>query len=707
MGKTMGDQMDVKRSMGNVGENYTMPFEPNDYLNYSNTKKSRGIIVQKAYAEYQNTGGENFKAQEKIYFTLPAKNWVDLNKILLEMPVVILNAAGQAYTGYQPGSGPESHHWIRMKNSAHSMIKELKIRSGQSAALETHTDYNIFAKFVQLFALPREYVEGRGFLLEGMHDENTPALQFMANYRSQSDQIGNKNTVAGYKYYLPIHAIITTLGKYLPIAFTGAIELEILLAPNAEVLLCSVGNRLKNYNPINDTSNINDSILADVGPFNTSMIRKNAHHGNTLTESSTIQVPYSQYYYEVRKPKIWVPTINPVDQYNAKVKSIMESGTMMKVHGNAFRVHRYYLKQIPQGVLYIPIRENVSDLQSVYFTFINHGTNAETWGSRVLENSFHHNNLINYRIKIAEEYTPINWIDTSSGKWPLMYLEEALGTGESIENQFTFDIHKEYRPMAEELLRLEGKWKADQCFKAPHSSKFWAGLTFNTSQGQVSGEDLIRTQAPIEFQLEFDTTNGDLAAGEANAPARSVCQLPVNGRGRCLYNVDDRMPYVSYNQAHTAANIDSLAAGLQPPYSSKNIVVIGTPNLVAGDYDVNAGGVTQFGIAPTSRMLVGTALSETLGKTHFESGWSSPAIVYEGANGQGVGSYNLGLPNSTIPWCITAVDEAASNFTMKDLVVQRPHPTSVDFVCITQFSVVYIFETFNTISLSTDVYSPE
>lgn len=747
MGKPYGDAMDVNAATSRVGENFKIPMEPNDYLNFSDNKQTRGILVQRAYAEYFPQGAGTYLPNQRMNFVVPASNWVNFNSMFLEFQVLIVNENDntQRYPGYYPGTAPFSHHWVRMKNNAANMIEEVKIRSGQSAALETITNHNILAKFFQIVSLPKSYVNGLGFILEGMHDENTPKLQFLANKRSKSDQTATQETTfqrgwdatyskPGYTYFIPIQSVLTSLGKYIPVAFTGAFEFEILLAPKDSVLMYSLGTPTRasvtNTHQSNTTL-ANTLVRADhtdnnegitLADMQSGIVRRNAFNTTPVNESSSLQIYLHDYTYMINAPRLWIETINPVDAYNSKMKSVMESGSMVKIPGNAFRVQKKYINVLSNGFRTDSFNEKVGNLKAVFWTWINHGPSAETWGSPLLENGFTHNGLSRFRIKIAEEYNPINEVDCSDSKWLLKYLMEALGISENVESSFWFDMEREYRPTNVDIATNDMGWHRYP-FKAPHSSKFWAGYSFETSPGQLSGEDLIRSQASLDFQMQFKTDLIGAANVNTRLMTRDTFMLPINGLGYCLYNIFEAAPYL-----HIGAN--ALTQAVVRPLLDQQL---DTPTNASTRYMITATAgqnntsttlpIDYFGnvAAYTAEMATGL----TLGKNHLhslmfdnwlEEGWMSPGLIcsteYQGpprldahpgaaylARYRRMFSFQGdGAPAGTA----ANMGHVDQSFDIVDLRVNRPEPTGTDMILVTMFSISYILENFNTVSLTTD-----
>lgn len=714
-----------EKSSGSMGEylNKPLEIEPSSQFKFAE-EKSKGIIVNTALTKIKASQGGSFGPGNKIVLEIPSTAWTDFSKLFISFQFRIKKGDGNFYGGWQPGTLPGSWNFIRLKNSAHSIFERMTILFGSSQPMEDIVEYDLVSKILAMCTLTDHYVEKHGFLFEGIHNERDYHKQCMANFNANSLETRTDAASAGngHQYLIQPCLSIFRCGKFIPTAYTGMITLWLYCAQPERVLIRSVRAQGHVNYSANVTPIANDAGAHFLYGLNYSDL---ANESALIDENNVNNVFEPNATYQLDDVKMFVTTLYPMAEYNTAMNSKLSSGTPVKIWMDFFRVHSRQITNVWNNSLDVLINERAADLKAVLAVMVNQGDRA----SKVQELAFHHNYLSKYRLRIGDQYFPSQDVECASqgGIEAYQQLMETIGIDKDIYGTNLIDTDWGYRPRNNfELSNIELLDKYRTYKGCTHSHQFILGHNFETSPGQLSGEDTLRQNSDILFQLNF-SPNGNFEGGNPQGTRRRIAATPEDNEGVCILPIFTSRPHLGTLGAAATA-LTSTNLGLN---SSYRINMAKVNRDAAGNLSITAETAWASQVYPVATLgsSVDDALGYSMTKMFNSFGWIMqmmsqpleqtgfcspvPFIADTTVGGAGLANYAKisGSVNTPNVICLSraaqtnATERFVARLALLDLTVRRLRPTSFEFFCICHVTGKLIIETFGTATVTTDIYN--
>jgi len=681
----------MEKSSGTLNEyqNKPLELEPSSQFRFAEDK-SKGIIVNTALTKIRPTQGANFTPGQKIVLEIPSTAWFDPAKFFISFRLVVKLGNGNPYGGWAPGTAVGSWNYIRMKSSCHSIFERVTMLFGSSQPLEDLVDYDLVAKVLAISTLTEEYVNKHGFLFEGLHNERDYFKQVMANFNAKSS-VRDDDSIAGqgHQYIMQPCLGLFRCGKFLPTAYTGMLTIWLYLNKPERVLLRSVKSQgLVDHDP------------ADLQFCRTHTLTA----ANPIDETNADHVFEPNATYEIQNVQAFVTTIYPMAEYNNAMNTKLSSGSPVKIWLDFFRVHSRQIAGFNQGAYDILIAERAADLKGILCVMVNAGDRE----SKVQELSFHHNYLSRYRLRIGDQYFPSQDVECAAhgGLEAYQQLQEVLGVSNDITGTNLIDTDLGYRPRNAYLTDNNFVLRKFAPFQGPvHSNQFILGHNFETSPGQLSGEDTLRQNSDIAFHLIFNKAGSPDAIG-GDLARRYLAATPEDADGVCILPFFTARPQLNNSAGAIAATHDPRFLTSAGVYANGAWTAEG-----AGDNFV-AAQIAPAGYYPFGS---GTKIFAALGYLHalstlpsMKTGYCSPVPILQsavgGANWNKIAANGVVSLSTIVSGANTVVNKVSAPFLF-DLTAYRALPTYFEFFCIAHITAKMIIETFGTVTVTTDIYN--
>lgn len=631
--------------------------------------KTKSIVVSTSHTKFApKYGGGDLGPGDIVRIEIPSTGWFDPENSGLCFDQLIYTASEPIDANlrgtWAPGTRASAWKWIRTKNGIQSIFNRVKLLMGTSNPIEDIHEYDILDKILLYATAPTDYVFNAGFTLEGIHSGRDYWKQVILNHWACSTKtvspdagVTNYGVDAGHRYFVRPHLGLFRTGKFLPIGYMGMITLEFYLSQPNNCLIRSVGGKFA-------IPAAGSGVAGAAGTLNNTLhVAAVANAAGQLTNSSAA-VDFPNATYRLRNVYWHCFFVNPLEEYNNQVKQKMEAGTPIKIPTDVFRYHAKQIANAWDGQQTVTIQERVASLKSIYAVMINEGDRSCPFR----ELTFHHNDIDEYRWRIAETYYPNQSVQCGNGGVePFLELQRAFG---QVGDVFGTNLinWENYRPSSADLWNMYDIFRSKCVAEGTvHSDRFILAHNFEESLGQFSGVDLLRMNSDIEltyklkrFPQAYDNTN------TTGGPQRTVAITPEFD--------------------YTTANGRKVI--IPPP---------GVDVFANAENEFNGVGPWQFipasnSVADSQALLtiVKTAglVSMAAGRSDVH-GFSSLVPIYSSSADAGVG--------------ITLASQNAIN--LGNIATAAAAPSYYEFVFYTHYDQVVILETFGTVSVTTDIFN--
>ena len=651
------------------GQNET-PTEPTSHFILKNTK-TKSIIVQTSHTKFApKYGGGDLGPGDIVRIEIPSTGWFDPENSGLAFDFLIYTTsditAGNLRGQWAPGTASGSWRWIRQKNGIQSIFNRVKLLMGTSNPIEDIHEYDILDKILLYATAPTDYVYNAGFILEGIHTGRDYWKQVMLNMFacSASTVVAGAGAVGvdqGHRYFVRPHIGLFRTGKFLPIGYMGMITLEFYLSQPNYCLIRSAGGSF--------VSGSNATPAAVVGAMGRNLYNEAGVNGtNFAMTSSSPNIDFKEATYRLKNVYWHCFFINPLEEFNNQVKTKLENGgTPIKIPTDVFRYHAKQVAGAWQGQQTVTIQERVASLKGVISVMINEGDRACPFR----ELTFHHNDIDEYRWRIAETYYPNQSVQCGNG-----------GVEAYLEMQRTFGLtgdvfatnlinYENFRPSNMERYSLYEAFER----KCPvegtvHSDRFILAHNFEESLGQFSGVDLLRMNSDIELTYKLNR----FTPAYANETA-------VGG--------PERMFAITPEQDWSVATGRKV---LMPPPIADGLAVVGMSGGTGPwRFQINGGAIGDNLTGALTLLKNNLAVPLSMAAARMETnGFSSVVPCYMIGNQGNVNAIQ---------------DLTNANWEMVNIATHCANPGYYEWVFYTHFDQIVILETFGTVSVTTDIFN--